>query len=224
MATRTLLDLRTKARRRANMENSTFVTDSEFNEYLNYSISELRDLIISKVGEDYYATSSSISLISGTESYSLPATFYKALWVELLCEDGLYRKMRRFEVAEQAVGATIFSHALPEIRYRLRENNIIFSPSSDIGGKTARLWYVPVLTELSADGDTLVGFNGWDEYIVLRSAIIALEKEEQDTSALSIRLEQLRLRIESMAPSRDQGQPMRVTDNESSYMGDGVWR
>lgn len=225
MATRTLASLRDRARKRANMENSGFVTDAEFNEYINYSISELRDIMISKVGEDYFATSSTVSLTSLTDTYALPADFYKLLWAEMLGEDGHYYKLNRFEISEKNNGGAEFLGYRPDIRYRLRNTDITFSPTKDIGGKTVQLWYVPTTQELSADIDTLDGYNGWDEYIVLRSAIIALEKEEQDTSQLSLRLEQLRLRLETMTPNRDQAQPMRIQDNERfSDYGESLWR
>lgn len=215
MATRTLLSLRDRAKKRANLENSDFVTDTEWNEYLNYSISELRDIITSKAGDDYFASSQDISLLNNSETYPLPDDFYKILWVEILSEDGYYYKMKRFEVSEKN-NYIIFNSFVPDIRYRLRGDELIFAPLSAIGGRSARLWYVPLLTELSSDSDSLIGFNGWDEYPVLRSAIMALEKEEQDTSSLSMRLDQLRLRVEAMAENRDQGQPMRIQDNNSA--------
>lgn len=221
MATRTLLSLRDRCKQRSNMENSSFVSDAEWNDYINYSISELRDIIISKVGDDYFATSQSISLTNSTDVYALPADFYKILWAEMLADDGYYYKMKRFEISEMNQNANVIAFAIPDVRYRLRGDNIWFNPLSAIGGRTVKIWYVPLLTELSADGDTLVGFNGWDEYIVLRAAIIALEKEEQDTSSLSMRLEQLRLRIEAMAENRDQAQPMRIQD--SSRVEVGPW-
>ena len=46
MATFTEADLRTRARRRADMENSTFVTDAEIQDYLNSSIAELHDFMV----------------------------------------------------------------------------------------------------------------------------------------------------------------------------------
>lgn len=217
MASRTLLQLRTRAKQRANLENSNFLTPAEWNENINYAISELRDLIISKAGDDYFATSQSFSLISGTEAYALPAAFYKALWVEILESDGKYRKLKRFEISEKNAYGNPYSSFCSEIRYRLIGDNLHFTSFDSIGGRTARLWYVPLITELSADGDTLSGFNGWDEYIILHAAIAALDKEEQETSKLELKLEKLKLRIEAMSEDRDQSNPMRIQDNERIY-------
>ena len=55
MATFTESDLRTRARRRADMENSTFVSDAEIQDYLNSSISELHDFMV-KSYEDYFVS------------------------------------------------------------------------------------------------------------------------------------------------------------------------
>lgn len=223
MATRTLSVLRDRCKQRANMENSDFVTDAEWNSYINYSISELRDALASKVGDDYFATSQDISLNSSTDVYALSTDFYKVLWVELLCTDGYYRKMARFEISEMNSSAHVAALAIPEIRYRLRGNNIWLNPQSALGGRSIRVWYVPLLTELSSDSDTVDGFNGWDEFIILKSARKALVKEEQDVSDIDTELMVIYQRIESMAENRDQAQPMRIQDTEYSKSCINVW-
>lgn len=212
MATITLLNLRTRARDRANMENSTFVSDSIFNSYINYAVSELRDIIASKVGEDYFASSQSTLLTSGQETVALPADFYKLLWVEILISGVSYAQLKRFEVNEQLSGVNPGA----DLKYRLRADNIWLMPPSATSGKTIRLWYAPLPTALSADGDTLKGYNGWDEYVVLLAARKALVKEEQDVSDIDRELIVFKQRLESMAPNRDQSQPMRIRDNELS--------
>lgn len=221
MATITLANLRTRARDRANMENSGFVSDSIFNSYINYSISDLRDKIASKVGEDYFATSSSSTLTAGQETISLPADFYKLLWVEILGEDGNYYQLKRFEVSEKPITYNGLSSPWMGIRYRLRADNLWLQPAANTGGKTIRLWYVPLPTELSADGDTLNGYNGWDEYIVLHAARKALVKEEQDVTDLDGELIVFNQRLESMIPNRDQAQPMKIYDNQRH--GEETW-
>jgi hypothetical protein len=219
MATITLLNLRTRAKQRANMENSTFVTDSEWDSYINYAISNLRDLIISKAGNDYFASSASFTFNSSTDTYSLPADFYKALWMEILGDDGYYYKMRRFEVSERNYGRSPLNYLIPDIRYRLLGNNIIITPQLQANGRQARLWYVPTPIPLSSDSDTLEGFNGWDEDVVILAARKALVKEESDTSQLDQEILSMNLRLEAMADNRDQGEPMRIQDNEVRSWG-----
>lgn len=225
MANPTLAELRTSAKYRANMEQSDFVTTAEWNEYLNYAISDLRDKLISKVGDDYFATSQDISLASGTESYALPADFYKLLWAEMQSDNTNWFKLRRFEVTERNRGAIITASTLPDIRYRLRAGFIMFSPVNQLTGQPVRIWYVPIPEKLTDDSDILTeAFNGWDEYVVISAARKALVKEESDTSQLDAEFIVLNQRIEAMATNRDQAEPMRMYDNSTEYNSTWPWR
>lgn len=214
MATVTLSDLRTRVRQRANMENSTFVTNAELNVYINQAIADLRDKMISKVGEDYFADEELYSLQSNVDTYALPNDFYKILYVEVKGDDGYYYKMRRFEVSERNFGASPINYYIPDIRYRLRGNNIVFTPQNLIGGREVRMTYVPIPTELSLNTDTLQGYNGWETYVIVYAARMALVKEESDTSQLDAELLRLDGRMESMSDNRDQAEPARIYDNE----------
>lgn len=207
------------------MENSSFVSDSEWNRYINLSIAELRDILTSKVGEDYFATSQTYQVVSGQEEYALPANFYKLLWVEqqLDSASARYKKMQRFEISEMSDEFESLGIGTSGLKYRLRANNLIINSSTFGAGRTIRLWYVPANVALSANGDTVDGFNGWEEFIILKSARKALVKEEQDVSDLDIELKVFYDRLESMAPSRDQAQPMRIQDNTKRYSRDELW-
>ena len=63
-----LSELRQLTRQRADNENSQFVTDTELTRYLNNSWGELYNLIIENFNDDYFTTSHSFSLTSGTDS------------------------------------------------------------------------------------------------------------------------------------------------------------
>ena len=209
MAERTLTQLILKAKQRSNMEYSDFVTESEWTDYINYSISELRDLLISKVGESYFEKALSFSIPSNDTTYTLPADFYKLTSLSLVTTD-CELPLNRFEREDEIY----LDERKSVLKYRIRGNEIVFTPPDLARGKSFKGWYVPLITELAAPGDKLEGYNGWDEFVILRSAVMALEKEEQDTSSLTLRLEQLRQRIEAMADNRDQYQPARIYDNE----------
>ena len=79
-----LSTLRLLTKQRADMENSQFITDDEWRRMLNRSYAELYDLIVTSANsEDYFLNSSTITLVSGTQSYSLPTDFYKSRGVDL---------------------------------------------------------------------------------------------------------------------------------------------
>lgn len=219
MASPTLLQLRTRTRERANMENSTFVSDSELSRYINYSINDLRDKMIIKTGEEYFADIEAYTLVDGQEEYTLPTDFYKIISVQVLADDQLWFPLKRFEYAEQNEYARPLYSRVADLRYRIRGDKLIINPSTNLARRNLRLIYVPIPPELVNDNDTLQGFNGWDEYVVLLSAIKCLQKEEQDVSALYAELQKLDARMDKMMDNRDHSSPARVYDSSRMSRG-----
>lgn len=210
----TLSSLRTQVRQRCDMVGSNFVTDSELNGYINASARELYDLLVRVYGEDYYLSSYSLSTVSGTDEYDLPATFYKLRGVDAQINGSDWETLKKFNFNERnnwqnVAGWT--SAGLPNVRYRIYGNKIRFSPAP-LAVHSVKLWYIPSLTALSLDADTFDGINGWEEYVVVDAAIKCLQKEESDVSILLAQKEALKQRIENSAENRDAGEPERITD------------
>jgi len=214
MKTVTLLSLRTQSRQRADMENTTFVSDTELNGYINASASELYDLLIG-VYEDYKITSQSVSIVANTDTYSLPNDFYKLRGVDLVLDSlGNAVTLKPFNFQER--NSYLFTPTwnvvgLSYLRYHLQGDSIRFVPVPS-SSQTLKLWYIPSITTLSADGDTLDGVNGFEEYVVIDAAIKMRIKEETDTSELERQKALMMNRINSMAVNRDAGSPERVSD------------
>lgn len=214
MLTVTLAQLRTNARNRADMANSQFASDSELNSLINSSANELWDLLVSTV-EDYGLTSSTISVVAGTDTYSLPSNFYKLRGVDLVVDgNGNAVTLKPFNFAER--NAYLFTPTwnvvgLSYLRYHVVGNSIRFVPVPN-QAQTVKLWYIPVLTQMSADGDTLDGVNGFEEYVVVDAARKLRVKEESDTTQLDMEKAALIARIQAMAADRDHGTAERIAD------------
>jgi len=210
----TLATLRTRVRQLADLENSAFVSDTELTDKINEAITELYDLLVRAAGDEYYATTSSITTTAGTAAYALPATFYKLCGVDWTNPPSggtatlePYTLLARNMFTGEANGWSFYQRP----RYRLNRTNINFIPTPD-AGQAITLHYVPTPTALSADGDTFDGIDGWEKLVVYTAAIECLIKEESDPSALMALREQVRQRIESQASERDIGAPAAVTD------------
>ena len=211
MATKTLSALRTEIANRINFTvpaaSGTFITISEANACINNAINELRDVMIQKYGADYFATTSTISLVNGTEAYSLPSDFFKLLGVDYQMSNNEYVTLTPYELSERNRfnRSILRPYASSEfLRYRIRGSQIIFSPIPTTTN-TVRLIYVPLATALSADGDTFECFNGWDEYVITDCCIKWLAKEESSTTIWEQAKLALKERIESAAGNRDAG-------------------
>lgn len=210
----TLLQLRTQARQRADMENSSFVSDSELTNYINASIAELHDILIQSYGEEYFITSTTFSTASGTASYSLPATFYKLHGVDVAINGTEFLTIKKFNFNERnrltdSAGWT--ATGVPSIRYRILGSSIHFSPVPN-AVSTVKLWYTPVATKLSADADTLDDFNQYSEYVITDAAIKMLQKEESDVSVLMAQKQALLQRITYASQNRDAGESEAISD------------
>lgn len=231
----TLAEVRLAARQRADMENSQFVADSEWNQLIAQSYFELYDLLVQKYGNDYFVaepvtitadgTSDRFSLPNGTLYSSAPA-FYKVLGVDVKISNTAdnYVALKNFTFADRN---RLQSAYVPEpygssgYRYRVTGDKLWISPRAQ-SGQQFRLWYVPRLTPPTADASTLDGISGWTEYVIVDAAIKALQKEESDVSVLLAQKVALIRRIEAAAENRDAANPQRVTDtSDEGGWGDG---
>tara|TARA_R100001129_G_scaffold117670_1_gene81263 strand:- start:366 stop:1232 length:867 start_codon:yes stop_codon:yes gene_type:complete len=273
----TLTELRTLTRQRADMENSQFVDDTELTRYLNNSWGELYNLIGENFNEDYFTTSSTISLTSGTDSYSLPSDFYKLRGVDLVVTSTESVPLRRYNWAQRTRNSlTVYAR---DYRYRLQKNSIVFTPVPSTSD-SIKVFYIPsprklesvtpsgvtrgstttytvsshsfvaddvvnvsgflatdynsqqtvqsvtattIVTNLDSSAlsaPTSIGtvesvfdfYTGWDEYIIVDSAIKMLVKEEQDVTGLMVQKNMLKERMITESQNRDAGEPQTVTD------------
>lgn len=232
----TLLQVRNQCKQRADMVNSTFVSDSEWNTYIAGSYKELYDILISAYGNDYQVatpvtfqtdgTNDKYSLPDGTLYSSAPA-FYKLLGVDLQTSGSaqIWQTLKPFNFSERNRYSPYGVNSLSRntaIRYRLLGNQLWFTPLPQ-SGITIQLWYIPEPSTLSLDADTFDGISGWEEYVIVDAAIKALQKEESDVSVLMGQKQALISRIQAMAENRDAGSPATVADVVGFIGGSSPW-
>lgn len=203
MATFTESDLRTRARRRADMENSTFVTDAEVQDYLNSSIAELHDFMV-KSYEDYFVSEQTYNAPIATGGANLPDDFYKALGVDYN-SGGITSTLRAYSFTERNVYNTPYAaiDRLAEPMYKVEGSKIKLIPNNSQSG-TITLFYVPLPTQFSTtvtEIETII--PGYEEYVVVATAIRMLMKEESDTRQLELEKNQLASRIIRALSPRD---------------------
>ena len=215
-STLTLLELRTRARERADQVNSTFISDAELTGYVNQGAYALFDILVSKYGDGYFAASTTFTTDGVNETFALAADFYKLLGVDLQTNGAPngWLTLRPFQMAER--NRNWRPNAAPivgftSLRYRLLGDKIWLTPLP-ASGQTLRYFYVPRMVELSSDSDVLDGVSGWHEYVILDAAIKCLTKEESDPSALMAERAAIVKRIEEVASNRDEGAPPTVSD------------
>jgi hypothetical protein len=212
MATFTEADLRTRARRRADMENSNFVSDAEIQDYLNSSISELHDFMV-KSYEDYFVSEQTYSVPIATGGANLPDDFYKALGVDYN-SGGITSSLKAYSFSERNIYNTPYAviDRLAEPMYKVEGNKIKLIPNNSQSG-TITLYYVPQATQFSSTVTEVENvIPGFEEYVVVATAIRMLMKEESDFRALENERQQLSSRIIRAITPRDASGSFAIRD------------
>lgn len=233
----TLGQLRLEAQQRADRVNSNFVTKTEWNSYINQSMLELYDLLITCY-EDYYLAPEYTFQTDGSSSYTLPngvltgvdsvvtKPFYKLMGVDMGISASNqarvtvhnYNFMDRNNFVYPNIQSTAFG--IFNLRYRVMGSKIHFTPTPS-SAQFITIHYVPRLPQLLADSDTADFVSGWTEYIIVDAAIKALQKEESDVSILLNQKMMLKQRIEESAMNRDAGEPQTITNSRGNSGGFG---
>ena len=245
----TLSQIRLAAMQRADRVNSNFVTQSEWRNYINQSMFELYDLLVTVYEDLYVAPPVQFATVNNQFQYPLPngsntfmsginpqvsftpRPFYKLIGVDLALNNATnaYVTINKFNFSDRNrfvypnTASTIYG--VFNMQYRLLGLNTIEFIPTPTSGQAIRLWYIPRLKELLQDTDTTdIGISGWIEYVIVKAAYYALTKEESDTTSLVMQLAALQKRIEETANNRDAGLPDTISDARSNNgSGYGGW-
>lgn len=208
---RTLGDMRSDVRLRADLVGNQFVSDSELNEYINQSLAELYDKLVAAHGQEYYVKQDVVTTVQAQELYTLPTDHYETIYVEL--DDGSTRfRLPSYSMHERAriIGTNVNNPGRP-IAFRLLQGSLSLIPFPT-SGFTIRHWYVPACLRLTSDSDSFDGVDGWEEYAIWRAVAYAQQKEQLDASFALGMIAQMAQRIDRIAPFRAANNTERVVD------------
>lgn len=238
-----LSQIRLQSMQRADRVNSNFVTMPEWNRYINQAMFELYDILVTSYQDYFLATPVQFNTNGSTSQYPLPngsiqfqngfdvnqtitgEPFYKLLRVDLAVQNvnNGYVTMKKFNFIDgndyvyPNSSSTIYG--VFNCRYRVMGNALQFIPTPS-ANQGVRVWYIPRLKELLQDTDTThTGISGWIEYVIVRAAKYALDKEESDSSKLDVEIQYLKQRIEESAVNRDAGQPDTISNTRGATGG-----
>ena len=225
MAAVTLTTLRARARERADMVNSAFVTDgaTSVDAFVNEGCQILHEMLVTAYEEEYVSSSYSTTttgagLSPQVSDYPLPTDFFK-LYGVTLTSGGVDRTLRPYMRTERAIykDPRFIPNRLP--RYSIVGSVIRLLPVP-LDGLGLTFLYAPVFTPLVLPTDTCNFPNGWERYVVAYAAMQLLLKEETDTTVLGGVLEKLERDIQAVKHQRDAASPKQAVDID---MSDNDW-
>lgn len=206
----TVLQLVTRAKYAADMENQSFISDTEWKTYLSTAYAELYAILVES-GMRYFESEDTITA-DGNHSYALPADFLTSIGVdyEISATSGERRYLQPLMVQERNMFTGVGS-ANQAIGYSLTGSNIRLYPTP-ASGQVYYHVYVPQPTEhsASADGTSIdVVTPDGEAFITWHMAFRALSKEQSDTADSRNEREAARARVTSWAILRAINEPRR---------------
>lgn len=204
-----LSTLRSRVRILGNYENSARFTDAWLTEQVNVALGELYE-IIAETNEGYFDVEATTTTIANNANVTLPSDFLhlrgvdlsvNGTWVEL-AQVGIQER-NRYQTAGQPVAYRI--SAAVQSGTSQRGGLILYPTPSAV--YTVRFTYEPSRTLLSADGDTVEGFNGWEDYIVTAALLRCDEREQRDIGPRMAKLQMIKQRVISGATRRRAAEP-----------------
>ena len=212
----TLSDLISAAISHADETDSDFISTDEWVRWANTGMRQLYDILVKK-NEDYFEAETTIPTVSGTDTYALPADFFKVLGVDRLY-NGKYVTMQPYPAINR--NQYDIQNSKP-IWYRVIGDNIRFRPIPS-AVDTIRVRYV-VLPEalVSTTQEDLPAsiMSHYSDMIVWYMVVMALEKDGRDARSARGQLEYHR-QLAIASGDRNIGDPQRVALVEPEYMGD----
>lgn len=229
--------LRYLAKLRADKLNSNYLTTDEWNSNINQSMYELRDILVTKFGDNYFFAPALFIPLTGLAFYPLPdgsnynsaPAIFKLSGVDVnlygasdLNSNASWVTIPRFNWSDRNKYNLFPNQAgalnnIYQMAYREMGNNIYVIPSNI--NQLMRIWYVPVMRQLLVDTDMLdFSFSGWSEYIIVDAAMKAMIKEEslEKWNALNAGKQVLIERIETTAANRDVSEGNTVSNTRAT--------
>lgn len=235
----TLGDLVVRARRRAKMENSDFIDDSEIKELLLASVARVRERL-HMGGQEWDRFSMELNTTPGQPYYPLPSDFFRALAViansgpvmappsdvfitsNSTAQQG-WSTLRPFMMQE--LGSLLNGVGLEPraTRYRTGGQQAAGEGSPlrwiELRPTPATVWtlrveYLTATNIETADFYQIDGINGFEVIPVLEAAIHMLAEEESDTSGLERQLARQEERLDAVAAGQDRTRPETIVDVE----------
>jgi hypothetical protein len=155
-------EIKTKVEKDLDLEDESFITDTEMRGYANEAVDEA-EAEIHGLYEDYFLSRETLSLVSGEEAYALPGAIYAHKIRKMIYKNGTrvvpitrIKDWRKFEA--YALELTNSPNANTEYYWFLdnttpTEPKIILAPTPAESGAFVTLWYIRNATRFEGDTD-----------------------------------------------------------------------
>lgn len=183
--------------------STTHITTTQLNRWINLAIHRLTGVLSELYGASWNVTTASLSTLAGVASVSLPENCYKLKQLYWLRSS--YDPVPLFRAAPDDVAGTDSESWESAPRYHIYGQTLSFVPVPS-AVYPLKCVYVQILTDLSADGDTVQLGPGWDQFLIYDVAThVRYRRDEDIKAAIALRNDAERF-IRDSAGDRDENE------------------
>lgn len=196
--------------------SNAFIVDSDatanavsLDTLVNLAIAKFYDMLVAARGHEYYATDVPVTMVAGTATYALPATFYQLLTAHIEWDSLNFEQLHDTTQYERTNYQNWQSWArFGPKAYRLKGTQVASAqtlelfPTPTLSGTILRVRYIPQFVPLPDDTTGFDSVNGWEKFIALAAAIDYRTAEGKDLGNLASLYQEELTRIEGMADKR----------------------
>jgi len=191
----TLLELKDKLKDDLDLHDETFIRDPELTAYLNEAIDSAEAEIMG-LYEDYFLTKANLSLVSGTDSYDMPADMYANKIRGIIYANGStifpIKRVRFMDKFEKIADLTQYP---PTTEYVYYFNNsavdgrqiVLIPPARETNATYVTVWYIRNATRLEVDADEC-DIPEFYSYVLQFAKVRCYEKEGHPNAPLALQM------------------------------------
>ena len=202
-----------RVREITDLKDTQFVTDDEIGHYLNRAYKSLYNEIV-EANEDYFTKT--IRFRSITNELVLPLDFYKLRAIDLYYGNFFYtlspvalRERESYQFSSSFYRPYNVRGCSDLYRYNIEGDKITFYSQLRGSESDFIMHYVPKPKTLG-EGARLP--EGWENYIILKAAVMCRVKEESSYRELAMLAEEELNRVRKLCVERDHTQPETIID------------
>lgn len=180
----TWLEIKTKVERDLDLEDETFITDAELLGYANEAIDEVERQVLT-LCEDYLLTRGTITLVPGTEEYSLPTDIYAMKIRSIVYRNGSevwklerirdWHKFVQYELDKTNLNSTkMYGYFI--VNSVAGAPKILLAPTPSEAGAYLQIWYIRNANELTVDA-SVMDIPEAAQYVISFIKMKCMEKE-----------------------------------------------
>jgi hypothetical protein len=194
--------------------NQGYFTSSLVNTWLNLAARQVQQMLL-QAGENWYMKPVETLTVASQAEYVLPSDFMVEHRLEIVLSGTGTNENRRplKQITTNQQDQVSIGLGDPTYYY-IKKDRIVLSPTPQTANLTLRLYYSPLATDMSADGDEPDVPEQFHEYVAILAAYDGFVKDDRNPGNLVHKKEKYEMLLKQMAEDRVQDSSRQVVQVE----------